>query len=132
MVVAAINPMDMSENNAPKRIFGLTIGDWIKKIVVFVVTMALLSWFYGWASPHAYPKDRQLGFGHGALHGALMPMALPSLVMGQNVDIFAANNSGRPYKIGYIVGINVCGLLAFGSAFWKPKPKVLPQEAERA
>ena len=35
-----------------------------------------------------------------------MPMALPSLVMGMDVDIFAGNNSGRPYKIGYICGIN--------------------------
>lgn len=49
-----------------------------------------------------------------------MPMALPSLVMGQDVEIFAKNNSGRPYKIGYIVGINLCGLIVFGSVFWKP------------
>ena len=55
------------------------------------------------------------------LHGGLMPMALPSLVMGQNVDIFAANNSGRLYKLGYIAGINICGLIFFGSAFWRPK-----------
>jgi len=48
-------------------------------------------------------------------------MALPSLVLGQDVDIFAANNSGRRYKIGYICGINLCGLIVFGSAFWKPK-----------
>ena len=56
-----------------------------------------------------------------------MPMALPSLVTGQNVEIFATNNNGRPYKIGYIVGINICGLLVFGSAFWKPKK---PQAAK--
>jgi len=60
------------------------------------------------------------------LHGALMPMALPSLVIGQDVDIFAANNSGRPYKIGYIFGINLCGLIFFGAAFWKPKKKSIP------
>lgn len=101
---------------------GLTLRQWIKKGVGFALTILILSWFYAWASPSAYPKDRPLGFGHGALHGALMPMALPSLVMGNDVEIFAANNSGRPYKIGYIVGINVCGLLVFGSLFWKPKP----------
>ncbi len=105
------------------RFAGLTLFDWVKKAVVFIAVTACLGWFYGWASPWAYPKDRPLSFGHGALHGALMPMALPSLVMGQNVDIFATNNNGKPYKIGYIVGINVCGLLVFGSAFWKPKQK---------
>ena len=61
------------------------------------------------------------------LHGGLMPMALPSLVMGQNVDIFAANNSGRLYKLGYIVGINICGLIFFGSAFWQPKRSGIKQ-----
>jgi hypothetical protein len=102
---------------------GLTTRQWIKKVIVFAMTMLLLSWLYGWAAPHAYPKDHPSGFGLGALHGALMPMALPSLILGQDVEIFAANNSGRPYKIGYIVGINVCGLIVFGSAFWKPKQK---------
>jgi hypothetical protein len=113
----------MPDQNIPAVYFGLTPRQWLKKIVVFAMTIALLSWLYGWASPWAYPKDRALGFRHGALHGALMPMALPSLVTGLNVDIFASNNTGRPYKIGYIVGINVCGLLVFGSAFWKPKRK---------
>lgn len=113
----------MPDTQTDARFAGLTPREWIKKVVVFAVTILLLSWFYGWASPGAYPKDRPLGFGHGALHGALMPMALPSLVLGQDVEIFAANNSGRPYKIGYIVGINLCGLLVFGSMFWKPKRK---------
>jgi hypothetical protein len=111
----------MPETAQPARYFGLTALEWIKKIVVFAATILFLGWFYGWASPRAYPKDRSPGFVYGALHGALMPMALPSLVLGQDVEIFAANNSGRPYKIGYIVGINVCGLLVFGSALWKPK-----------
>ena len=113
----------MPEPAQPAAFCGLTAGAWIKKIAVFAATILLLSWFYAWASPHAYPTDRPLGFGHGALHGALMPMALPSLALGRDVEIFATNNSGRPYKIGYIVGINLCGLLVFGAAFWKPARK---------
>ena len=81
----------------------------------------LLGWFYGWASPRAFPKDQPMGFGYGMLHGALMPLALPSLVMGQDAEIFATKNSGRIYKIGYICGINVCGLTFFGPLFWRPK-----------
>lgn len=111
----------MSIAPSPRPWFGLTAGQWLKKIVVAAATFFLLGWFYGWASPWAYPKDRPLGVAHGALHGALMPMALPSLALGKDVEIFAANNSGRPYKFGYIAGINVCGFLVFGSLFWKPK-----------
>ena len=55
--------------------------------------------------------------------GALMPLALPSLLLGQNVEIYATLNSGRPYKLGYITGINLCGLLFFGSIFWRPRRK---------
>ena len=118
----------MADTQIPATLCGLTVRQWFKKIVVFAFTMFLLSWFYGWASTLAYPKDRQFGFGHGALHGALMPMALPSLVLGKDVEIFAANNAGRPYKIGYIVGINLCGLVVFGSAFWKPKKNPDPSD----
>ncbi|MSU58321.1 MAG: hypothetical protein EXS35_09095 [Pedosphaera sp.] len=113
----------MARTPTSATICGLTTRQWATKCGGFALTIFLLGWFYGRALPHAYPKDRQFGFGHGALHGALMPMALPSLVLGKDVEIFAANNSGRPYKIGYIVGINLCGLLVFGSAFWKPKKK---------
>jgi len=74
-----------------------------------------------------YPRESALGFRYGVVHGGLMPMALPSLLMGQDVEIFASNNSGRGYKLGYIVGINLCGLIFFGSAFWRPRAK--PTEA---
>ncbi len=113
----------MPVTQAPGRFAGLSIRDWTKKVVVFLVASLLLGWLYGWASPRVFPKEAKLGFGYGMLHGALMPMALPSLLMGQYVDIFAANNSGRSYKIGYICGINLCGLIFFGSAFWKPGEK---------
>ena len=52
-----------------------------------------------------------------------MPMALPALAIGQDVTIYAEQNTGRTYKLGYTLGINLCGLLVFGTAFWSPKPK---------
>ena len=55
---------------------------WLKKIVCFLTASVLIGWFYGWSSPRAFPKNTTFGFGYGMLHGALMPLALPSLVMG--------------------------------------------------
>jgi hypothetical protein len=118
---ASPNRMTTPEPPAPRPFAGLHLRDWIKKIVVFLTVAFLLGWFYGWASPRVYPHDEPLSFGYGMLHGGLMPMALPSLLMGQDVEIFAVNNTGRPYKLGYIVGINLCGLIFFGSAFWRPR-----------
>jgi hypothetical protein len=43
--------------------------------------------------------------------------------MGKDVPIFAQNNNGRIYKVGYIAGINLCGLLFFGLAFSRPRKR---------
>jgi len=59
------------------------------------------------------------GFKAGLLHGALMPLALPNLAVGDDVTIYAASNTGRLYKLGYTVGVNGCGLLFFGLFFWR-------------
>lgn len=104
---------------------------WVKTVLLVKLRLVLagiaLGYLYAYASPLVYPKDRPLGFAHGFAHGGLMPMALPSLVIGKNVPIFAENNNGRFYKLGYICGINVCGLLFFGFGFGglpKKTPKV--------
>jgi hypothetical protein len=57
----------------------------------------------------------------GIVHGALMPVALPSLLLGNDVPIYATTSTGRIYKLGYIAGINLCGLLFFGTAFRRPR-----------
>src|SRR5687768_12461914 len=46
------------------------------------------------------------GFKAGLVHGALMPLALPNLAVGDDVTIYAASNTGRLYKLGYTVGVN--------------------------
>jgi hypothetical protein len=112
---------EMSSISDPARSLTPRQKLWLKKIAYFLIASWLLGWFYGWASPRAFPKNKEMGFGYGMLHGALMPLALPSLLMGQDVEIFARDNSGRLYKIGYICGINLCGLSFFGPLFWRPK-----------
>ena len=59
------------------------------------------------------------GFLRGLTDGALMPGALPPLLMGRDVSIYAPNNTGRTYKLGYTVGVNGCGALFFGVIFWR-------------
>lgn len=102
----------------------LAPSGWLRRTLVKALSLAvagvLLGWGYQWAAARLYRAEHTAGFWYGALHGALMPAALPSLVAGKNVPIFATNNSGRPYKLGYIMGINLCGLIFFGLAFRKP------------
>ena len=59
------------------------------------------------------------GFLQGIFQGALMPAALPNLVVGQDVVIYAQNNTGVGYKLGYTAGVNSCGAVFFGVFFWR-------------
>jgi hypothetical protein len=94
---------------------------WLRKAATLAIVTVVFGWFYGWASPWAFPKSQTADFKYGVLHGALMPLSLPSLLIGKDVLIYAPDNSGRWYKIGYICGINLCGLFFFGAAFRGPK-----------
>jgi hypothetical protein len=92
----------------------------VKSLAMTVLTLALV-FLQGWAAPRFYKPDRTAGFYIGLLEGALMPAALPGLLTGHDLPIYAPNNSGRGYNIGYILGINACGTLFFGVAFWHPR-----------
>lgn len=93
------------------------------KIILLTVMAVALGLVQGWASSRTYKPDHVASFWMGVLHGTLMPAALPGLLLGQDLQIYASNNSGRPYNIGYIFGINTCGFLFFGLGFWRPHPR---------
>ena len=114
--VAAPSPDQTPSSGRAYRMKRLVV-----KITILVLLGLTLGCAYDWAVPRIYGLDRVAGFRLGVLHGALMPVALPALLLGKDVPIYAPNNTGRTYKIGYIAGINLCGLLFFGSAFWQPR-----------
>ncbi|MDE3066075.1 MAG: hypothetical protein KGJ60_00845 [Verrucomicrobiota bacterium] len=93
------------------------------KIIGLTVLALALGLAQNWATARYYKSDRVAGFYTGILHGMLMPAALPGLLLGKDLTIYASNNSGRAYNIGYILGVNACGTLFFGLAFWQPRPR---------
>jgi len=93
----------------------------LRKAATLAVVTVVFGWLYSWASPWAFSPNRAAGFKYGLLHGAMMPLSLPSLVIGRDVTIYDPDNSGRGYKIGYICGVNICGLVFIGPLFWRPR-----------
>jgi len=64
-------------------------------------------------------EGRLPGFATGIAHGALMPCGFPMLLAGQDLPIYAERNTGRTYKLGYTLGVNLCGAIFFGSVYWR-------------
>jgi hypothetical protein len=88
-------------------------------------TVAVLTFFaflFTWLlriSNRSLGDERPAGFPLGMLHGICMPAAMPHLMLGHDVPIFAAHNTGRTYKLGFTVGVNGAGLVFFGSFYWR-------------
>ena len=93
------------------------------KILRRLLTTLLLAALVGWLTHQlAATLDRSqspAGFARGMVQGALMPAALPNLIVGSDVAIYAQNNTGISYKLGYTMGVNVCGAIFFGIFFWR-------------
>jgi hypothetical protein len=96
-----------------------------KALRVFLRFVAIVSVTYGfgWAMNKAVSlaadQAEPPGFGSGMIHGALMPGAMPSLLFGRDIVIYAPRNNGRLYKLGYTFGVNACGALFFGAFYWR-------------
>ena len=107
----------------PSNNWSNRIRRWGLKLVWLILVGGILGYCYQWAAPRFYQPETKAGFWLGTVHGLLMPVAFPNLIAGQDVPIFTANNTGRTYKLGYIAGINLCGLIFFGMTFRSPKAK---------
>lgn len=93
----------------------------ILKSTMIVGLCLILGLAQAWMASWSYKPNKVVGFPIGLWHGMLMPAALPGLLMGQNLPIYAPDNTGRTYNIGYAMGINGCGLLFFSIVFWRPR-----------
>lgn len=98
----------------------------MRSMLGLILRLAFVAALVIWAAPAILnfveergSTDGVAGFRQGVVNGALMPLALPSLFLGQDVAIYAANNNGRIYNLGYTLGVNGCGALFFGLLFWR-------------
>jgi hypothetical protein len=93
------------------------------RILLRLVVLLLLAGAIGAVLNHVSASlertAQPAGFSRGVLQGALMPMSMPNLLVGRDVTIYSANNTGVGYKLGYTSGVNGCGALFFGFVFWR-------------
>lgn len=93
-----------------------------KRLLFRLALIAVITTVFTLILDHTSESATELkpaGFAKGLLHGALMPGAMPRLLIGHDVTIYAENNTGRTYKLGYTAGVNGCGALFFGFWYWR-------------
>ena len=89
------------------------------RVLWFLLLATCIGWTLNQFGRLLDQKGKRAGFGVGVMQGALMPLALPNLAVGNDVTIYSDNNTGRNYKLGYTIGVNICGLIFFGLFFWR-------------
>jgi len=90
---------------------------WLVRGLTFVCCALALSWVETRVSQTVHRQTTPAGLGIGLVDGALMPLALPVLLAGKDVPIYARNNTGRAYHLGYTSGVTLCGAVFFGVCF---------------
>ncbi len=91
----------------------------VTRILVAIVVTVLFGRVLQYSVKLSQHEGKVPGFAAGMAHGALMPCGFPMLLVGQDLPIYAERNSGRTYKLGYTLGVNLCGALFFGSVYWR-------------
>jgi hypothetical protein len=109
-----MNGQNPAELNGVPRWVGYAI-----RFALFVALAAVIGLVLNRISGSLERSARPAGFARGLLQGALMPMAMPNLLVGNDVMIYSPHNTGLGYKLGYTVGVNVCGAFFFGCFYWR-------------
>jgi hypothetical protein len=91
----------------------------LRRLLIIVIVTYGFGWVMNKSVLVTTSREEAPGFGSGMIHGALMPGAMPSLLFGRDIVIYAPRNNGRLYKLGYTFGVNACGALFFGTFYWR-------------
>ena len=87
---------------------------WLIRVPLTIALALTLGWLCGVAMRADAKLSTPPGLFRGMLHGAMMPIAWPTLLAGQDQVIYAERNEGRVYKLGYSLGVNLSGLVFIG------------------
>jgi hypothetical protein len=91
----------------------------LTRVFMILVVATIFSYATTFVTAESEKCSGPAGFSRGLLHGAMMPGAMMNLLIGRDVSIYAQENTGRTYKLGYTAGVNGCGALFFGFFFWR-------------
>lgn len=123
----AVTPTDTTQPSEEKAAGSAVAAPWMVKLgailrrsAVAIALAFVLTQSMALANRKLKPGE-PAGFWYGMAQGAIMPASFPSLILGQDVTIYAAHNTGLGYKLGYTSGVNICGAIFFGMFYRRAK-----------
>jgi hypothetical protein len=93
----------------------------VSRLAAILLLAFVIGWILNQVAEQLDGSRRPAGFVRGLIQGALMPASMPNLLIGHDVVIYAQNNNGVFYKLGYTMGVNACGAVFFGLFYWRLK-----------
>ena len=93
----------------------------VSRLAGILLLAFVIGWILNQVAQQLDRSHRPAGFVRGLIQGALMPASMPNLLIGHDVVIYAENNNGVFYKLGYTMGVNACGAVFFGLFYWRLK-----------
>ena len=93
----------------------------VSRLAAIILLAFVIGWILNRVAGQLDRNNRPAGFARGLIQGALMPASMPNLLIGHDVVIYAENNNGVFYKLGYTMGVNACGAVFFGLFYWRLK-----------
>jgi len=107
----------MTSSNVGEQSRRVPAWKWGVRIAIIAVAAVLFGRALHTVKAELDHATAQAGFVRGAFDGVVMPMTMPYLLCGGDTPIYADNNVGRLYKLGYTLGVNGCGAVFFGVLF---------------
>ncbi len=88
------------------------------KAPLFLLTVLALAAMVSGCAPAPICTDpsfgmQEFGFLRGILHGLVFPIALIGKLFGVDTGLYALNNSGFFYWLGFLIGFGPLGIGAF-------------------
>ena len=77
----------------PLKTSSFTVSRFLRRLLPLVVAALLFSLLLPRIVRGSFAGEGKPGFGRGVVQGALMPMALPHLLLGKDVPIYAPENA---------------------------------------
>ena len=72
---------------------------------IFIGSLLLLAIFFVTSCAPVGMTQEEYGFIYGIVHGFISPFVLIAKLLGVQIGLYAENNTGSLYWLGYILGV---------------------------